>query len=199
MQLRRRRPITPRAPRGHMQRRRHRRSRRRLPDADTVVAPSVNDRLVPRHVLDCPLGRRKHRLLDSLAVLLVGHRPQHRHRLRHRQRHLDVRDPGHPLDHRTAPVVEKHLATLVARLALERPRAAQLLAGPDVLPLQYGDQIVPLDRLAAPHAELPPPEPSRNAHHRRARATAGPPGSRAWRVSCMPGFFDRAGSPSGSR
>ena len=42
---------------------------------------------------------------------------------------------------------------LVARLALERARAAQLLPGVDVLPLQHGDQIVALDRLTAPHAE----------------------------------------------
>ena len=43
---------------------------------------------------------------------------------------------------------------LVARLALERARAAQLLPGVDVLPLERGDQIVALDRLAAPHPEL---------------------------------------------
>ncbi len=43
---------------------------------------------------------------------------------------------------------------LVARLALERARAAQLLPAVDVLPLERGDQIVALDRLAAPDPEL---------------------------------------------
>ena len=65
-----------------------------------------------------------------------------------------MRDAGHPLDHGPAVVVEERLAVLVARLALERARAAQLLPAVDVLPLERGDQIVALDRLAAPHAEL---------------------------------------------
>ena len=164
VQLRRRRPIPPRPPGGHVQRGRDRRPGRRLPDPDAVLPAAVNDRLVLRHVLHRPLRRRQQRLLDPPAIMLVGHRPQHRHRLRHRQRHLHVRDPGHPLDHRPAVVVDERLALLVARLALEHSRPAQLLAGLDVLPLQHRDQIVPLDRLsrAAPRTAPAP---------RRRRAT----------------------------
>ena len=47
--------------------------------------------------------------------------------------------------------------------------------------------------------DLPPREPSRTGHHQHPRATTGSPGSRAWSSSCVPGFFDRAGSTSDSR
>ena len=154
MQLRRRRPIAARPPRGHMQRGRDRRPRRRLPHPHPVLPAAVNDRLVAHHVLNRALRRNQESILDPLAISLIGHRPQHRNRLRHRHRHLDVRDTAHPLDHATAIVVEERPAALVARLALERARATQLLPAVDMLPLERGDQIVALDRLAAPHPEL---------------------------------------------
>ena len=50
-----------------------------------------------------------------------------------------------------------------------------------------------------PSIDLPPREPSRTGHHQHPRATTGSPGSRAWSSSCVPGFFDRAGSTSDSR
>ena len=149
-----RRAIPARPPGGHMQRGRDRRPRGRLADPHPVPTTPVNDRLGARHVLHGALRRRDQRVLDLLAAVLVGHRPQHRHRLRHRHRHLDVRDPSDLLDHRPALVVAKPLAVLVARPALQQARAAQLLTGLNVLPLQHGDQIVALDRLPAPHAEL---------------------------------------------
>ncbi|MBV9838156.1 MAG: hypothetical protein JO156_08555, partial [Solirubrobacterales bacterium] len=96
----------------------------------------MNDRLVARHVLHRPLRRRDQRLLDPLATGRVCHRPKHRHRLRDRHRHLDVRNAGHPLNHGPAVVVDEHLTLLVARLALQGARAAQLLAGLDALALQ---------------------------------------------------------------
>jgi hypothetical protein len=65
-----------------------------------------------------------------------------------------VRDPGHLLDYRPALVVEKHLAVLVTRFALEHARTAELLAGLRMLPLQHGNQLIALDRAAAPHPEL---------------------------------------------
>jgi hypothetical protein len=154
VQLRRRRPVPPRPPSRHMQRRRDRRADSRLTDPDPIRPATVNDRLVPRHVLHCALGRRDQRLLDLLAIVLIAHSPQHRHRLRNRHRHLHMRHAGHLLDHGPALVVEKRLAVLVARLTLQRPRTAQLLAGPDVLSLKRRDQIVTLDRLPAAHAKL---------------------------------------------
>jgi len=48
-------------------------------------------------------------------------------------------------------------------------------------------------------AEPLPREPSRTRHLSTPRATAGPPGSRAWRSPCVPRFSDRAGSHDDSR
>ena len=167
-----RRAIPARPPGGHMQRGRDRRPRGRLADPHPVPTTPVNDRLGARYVLHGALRRRDQRVLDLLAVVLVGHRPQHRHRLRHRHRHLDVRDPSDLLDHRPAPVVAKPLAVLVARPALQQARAAQLLTGLNVLPLQHGDQIVALDRLPAPHAELSQRVIETQPQHRGAPARA---------------------------
>jgi hypothetical protein len=43
------------------------------------------------------------------------------------------------------------------------------------------------------------PRTRRTRHPSAPRATAGSPGSRAWRSACVPGISDRAGSASGSR
>ena len=64
-----------------------------------------------------------------------------------------MRDTVDLLDHRSPLLVEQRLAVLVARLALERPRPAELLPGLHVLALQHRDQLLPLDRLTAPHPE----------------------------------------------
>jgi hypothetical protein len=137
-----------------MQRRRDRRPRGRFPHPHAIPPAAVNDRLGAGHVLQRALGRLQQRLLDPLPIAVVGHRPHHRHRLRHRQRHLHVRDPGHPLDHPAAILVDERLAVVVPPFALEHARPAQLIACPDVLPLERGDQIVALNRLTTPHAKL---------------------------------------------
>ena len=147
------RAITPRPPRRHVQRRGDRRPGGRLADSRAVLAAAVNDRLVARHVLHGPLRRLEQRVLNQSSVPVIGHRPQDRYGLRHRQRHLHVRDTVDLLDHRSPLLVEQRLAVLVARLALERPRPAELLRGVHVLALQHRDQVVPLDRLTAPHPE----------------------------------------------
>jgi hypothetical protein len=78
-----------------------------------------------------------------------------------------VCDAGHPLNHRAAVIINERLALLIARLALERARAAKLLAALDVLALQDGDQIIAVDRLPTAHAELGQrvigPEPQRRS------------------------------------
>lgn len=66
-----------------------------------------------------------------------------------------MRDPRHPLHHRPPLLICGHHATLVSRnLAFERARAAELLPGLDMLALQHCDQIIAIDRLTPPHAEL---------------------------------------------
>jgi|SRR5450755_3798159 len=57
------------------------------------------------------------------------------------------------LDHQSPLLVEQRLAVLVARLALERPRPAELLPGLHMLTLQHRDQLLALDRVTTPHPE----------------------------------------------
>ena len=103
VQLRRRRPIAPCPPRGHMQRRGDRRARRRL--ADSRRRPSRGGERPPCCAPCTAPSAPPPRSAPSRSVSrspLVGHRPQDRDRLRHRHRHLHVRDPDHPLDHGSA-------------------------------------------------------------------------------------------------
>ena len=155
MQLRRRRPITPRPPRRHVQRGGDRRARRRLPDPHAVLAAAVNDRLVARHVLHRPLRRRDQRLLDRSAI--AARRPSptaptptsaptsSSPRARPRS---PARPPAGPSSSKSA----WPCSSRASRLSAPGRRSCSPVS--HMLPLQHRDQIVALDRLTAPHAEL---------------------------------------------